>query len=180
MHAELWPGLYYGYNAPKTGQILAFDQDTTYALHTFNQLFSRSPYFAPGKEGYDLVADDNTNEPYLDPKAARREREPGYSRKQPPKWKVKIPIRALAMVLADDALFVAGPPDKIETEDPLASFEGRGHAILRAISTRDGSKLAEYVLDAQPVFDGLIAASGRLFISTRDGRVVCFGETRDQ
>ncbi len=178
MHAELWPGFYYGYNAPKTGQILVFDHDTTYALHTFAQRFSRSPYFAPGRTGYDLVADDNTNEPYLDPKAARHEREPGYSRKQPPKWKVKIPIRVLAMVLAADTLFLAGPPDKIDTDDPLATFEGRGHAILRAVSTRDGSTRAEYVLDAQPVFDGLIAASGRLFISTRDGRVVCFGETR--
>jgi outer membrane protein assembly factor BamB len=178
MHAELWPGLYYGYNAPKTGQILVFDHDTTYALHTFAQRFSRSPYFAHGRDGYDLVADDNTNEPYLDPKAARHEREPGYSRKQPPTWKVKTPIRVVGMVLAADTLFLAGPPDKIDTADPLATFEGRGHAVLAAVSTRDGSTRAEYVLAAQPVFDGLIAASGRLFISARDGRVLCFGETR--
>jgi outer membrane protein assembly factor BamB len=176
MHAALWPGLYYGIDAPKTGQILVFDQDTTFALHTFSRRFSRSPYFAPGGDGYDLVADDNENEPYLDPQAAKREREPGYSRKHPPKWQVKVPIRARAMVLANNTLFLAGPPDTISDDDPLATFEGRGGALLWAVSSVDGSKLEEVELEAQPVFDGLIAAQGCLFLTTVDGHVRCFSK----
>ncbi len=175
MHAALWPGLYYGASAPKTGQVLVFDENTTYALHTFARRFSRSPYFAAGLDGHDLVADDNDNEPILTPKAARHEREPGHTRRAPPKWRVKVPIRARAMVLADDTLFLAGPPDRIDPADPLATFEGRTGALLRAVSKADGSTIAESSLDAQPVFDGMIAAQAKLYISMRDGTVRCWG-----
>lgn len=176
MHAARWPGLYYGYDAPKTGQILVFDQKTTYALHTFAERFSRSPYFAPGRDGYDLVADDNDNEPILTAEAARRAREPGHSRQNPPKWRVKVAIRARAMVLADDTLFLAGPPDIIDPDDPLATFEGRKAALLRAVSTTDGTKIAEYTLDAQPVFDGMIAVRGKLYLCMKDGTVRCWSK----
>ena len=46
---------------------------------------------------------------------------------------------------------------------------------LLAVSTSDGKKLAEYRLDAPPVFDGLAAAGGQLYLATIDGKVVCFG-----
>jgi hypothetical protein len=48
--------------------------------------------------------------------------------------------------------------------------------VLRVYSAADGKTLAEQPLDAPPVFDGLIAASGCLFLSTTDGRVVCLGQ----
>jgi hypothetical protein len=35
-------------------------------------------------------------------------------------------------------------------------------------------KLAEYPLDALPVFDGLIAADGNLYLSSQDGKLTCF------
>jgi len=41
------------------------------------------------------------------------------------------------------------------------------------VSAADGRKVAEYTLDAPPVFDGLIAARGRLYLSTTDGKVLC-------
>lgn len=176
MYAALWPGLYFGHAAPKTGQILVFSDTTVFALHTFSQFFARSPYFVPGRAGYDLVADKIDNEPILTPEAARRERQPGYSRAQPPLWHVKVPIWARAMTLADDRLFLAGPPDEVDPADPLKTFEGRGGAVLRAVNTADGSTLAEYTLEAQPVFDGMIAAGGRLYLTLRDGSVCCWGE----
>ena len=73
-------------------------------------------------------------------------------------------------------LIVAGPPDVVDADDPMASFEGRKGAVLRVYSAADGKKLAETTLRSPPVFDGLIAASGRLFMSTTDGHVVCLGE----
>ena len=76
------------------------------------------------------------------------------------------------MVLADKTLFVAGPHG--ETHQSLAAFEGREGISLQAISTADGTVLATYTLDGLPVFDGLAAARGRLYLTTRDGKVVCF------
>ena len=81
------------------------------------------------------------------------------------------------MVLAGDKLFVAGPPDVIPDDDPLAAFEGRKGAELWAISATTGRKLAELPrLKAPPVYDGLIAAGACLYLSTIDGRIHCFGE----
>jgi outer membrane protein assembly factor BamB len=170
MHAERWPGLYVAVDTSKAGQILVFDEQTTYGLHTFNKKFGRSPYFAPGTEGHELFADDNANEPTLPEAAARRERG-SMSRSGPPKWSVNVPVRARAMVLAESVLFLAGPPDVIDPDDPYGAFEGRKGGLLWAVSATDGQRTAEYQLDAPPVFDGLIAARQRLFVTTEDGCV---------
>ena len=100
----------------------------------------------------------------------------GYTRLKPPVWYDWVPIRIRGMVLAGKSLFVAGPPDTVDPDDPMAAFEGRKGAIVRAYSAADGKTLAEHKLDAPPVFDGLIAASGQLFVSTTDGHVVCLGQ----
>jgi len=81
------------------------------------------------------------------------------------------------MVATEDILFVAGFPDVVDPKDPLGAFEGRKGGLLWAISTVDGSKLAEYKLDSPPVFNGMIAANQRLYISTRDGQLICMGES---
>jgi hypothetical protein len=98
----------------------------------------------------------------------------GYSRAKPPKWAVWVPIRVKAMVSAADKLFIAGAPDTFDDKDPLAALEGRKGGLLRAVSKVDGKKLAEYSLEAPPVLDGLIAAGGKLFIATRDGKLTCW------
>jgi hypothetical protein len=173
MYAERWPGLYVAVDTSKAGQILVFDKTTTYGLHTFNTKFSRSPYFKPGAEGHALFADDNDNEPVLPDAAARRERG-SMSRSRPPKWSVRIPVRARGMVLAGSTLFLAGPPDVIDPDDPYGAFEGRKGGVLWAVSTADGRKIAEYVLPAPPAFDGLIAAGRKLFLTAADGCVSCW------
>ncbi len=100
----------------------------------------------------------------------------GYSRVKPPKWAVCVPIRVKAMVSAADKLFIAGAPDSLDPEDPLAALEGRKGGLLRAVSKADGGKLAEYKLDAPPVLDGLITANGKLYIATRDGKLACWSK----
>ena len=47
--------------------------------------------------------------------------------------------------------------------------------MLAAFNGKDGTKLAEHKLEAPPVWDGLAAAGGRLFISLKNGSVVCLG-----
>ena len=99
----------------------------------------------------------------------------GYTRAEPPLWTLWLPVRVRALVKAGDALYAAGPPDVLDAVDPLAALEGRRGARLVTVSAKNGEKLAELALDTPPVFDGLIAAGGRLYVSLEDGRVVCYG-----
>jgi outer membrane protein assembly factor BamB len=48
-------------------------------------------------------------------------------------------------------------------------------ARLCAVSMRTGEELASWPLPAAPAFEGVCVASGRLFIATKDGRMLCFG-----
>jgi hypothetical protein len=43
-----------------------------------------------------------------------------------------------------------------------------------AFSATDGKQLARLDLPAPPVFDGLAAAGGELFLTLEGGRVMCF------
>ncbi len=174
-YSRRWPGFYFGYDAPKVGQILVFDDETTYGLHVFTTRQGHSPRFWPGTDGYELFADANTNRLVLRPTAIGREKGSGYSRTLPPKWSVRIPVRAQAMVLSGKHLYLAGPPDVVPQDDPMAAFEGRKGGRLWVVSTADGRRLAEYTLQRPPVFDGLSAAQGRLYLATDDGSLICMG-----
>jgi len=176
MYSETWPGFYISHLASKTGQLLVVDDQKTYAVQAFPRRNLQSPLFTPGDKGYLLLADDNNNEPVLPDYTRGVPKGIGFTRQRPPVWHKWVPVRIRAMVATQDTLFVAGPPDVVDPNDPMAAFEDRKGAVLRAFSTADGSALAEHKLDAPPVFDGLIAASGRLFMCTTDGCVVCLGE----
>ena len=99
----------------------------------------------------------------------------GYVRARPAKWQTMVPLRIRAMLLAGDRLFAAGMPDVVDEKDPLASFEGRLGATLQVYSAADGSPLESHPLTSLPAFDGLSAARGRLYLTTLDGKVICFG-----
>ena len=104
-------------------------------------------------------------------------------------WTKDMSMFARAMVLADKVLFISGPPDVLdepqafrqidepqvrrELAEQVAAFNGKKGAVLEAISVGDGTELAKYDLDSPPVFDGMSAANGRLYLATMDGRVEC-------
>jgi len=160
-YSKNWSGRYFRSGAPKAGQILVFDRDTTYALQVFSSQLFMSPKFTPGT-GYLLRADDN-----------RTELRGGRRKKAKPTFSLHLPIRARAMALAGGTLFLAGAPDVLPKDDPYAALEGRRGAKLWAVSAQDGAKFAEYGLDAPPVPDGMAAVPGRLVISCIDGAVRC-------
>ncbi|MBD3239301.1 MAG: PQQ-binding-like beta-propeller repeat protein [Chitinivibrionales bacterium] len=109
-------------------------------------------------------------------------------------WADTLPVVVRAMVLADTLLFVAGPPDMYDEsrgldilQDPSArGVIGEHDAALRGekgmrvvtFSARTGEQLAELTLEGVPVFDGMAAAHGRLYLATGDGRIVCFEGNR--
>jgi hypothetical protein len=80
------------------------------------------------------------------------------------------------MVLAGDNLFLAGVPDVIPKDTPYAALDGRMGALLWAVSAADGRSLSEMKLTSPPVFDGTIAAGGRLYVSRVDGSLICLAE----
>lgn len=130
---------------------------------------------------YHLFAMDRQavpRQPPADYARANRDYPPSRAVKSrlPLKWTRDVPLLARAMVLAGNTLFVAGPPARALRSK--AAFEGIHGADLCVISKEDGKTLAEYRLDAAPVFDGLAAATGRLYLATRDGRLLCLGDHR--
>ncbi|MBN2318146.1 MAG: PQQ-binding-like beta-propeller repeat protein [Acidobacteria bacterium] len=107
------------------------------------------------------------------------------------KWKIdEPPLRARAMVLADNTLFVAGPPDIVDEEAAFFALDeeavrrklaeqsellrGKEGALLWAVSAADGKKLSEYKLDSLPVWDGMVASGGSLYLATMTGEVACY------
>jgi outer membrane protein assembly factor BamB len=178
MYSTSWPGYYIAHRGAKTGQLLVVGPGRTFAVQGYPSRNLQSPQFNPGDKGYLLLADDNTNEPVLADYTRGIPKGIGFTRKEPPAWFKWVPIRIRAMVLAGENLFVAGPPDVVDPDDPMAAFEGRSGAVLRAYSKSDGNALNEQKLDSPPVFDGLIAAEGRLYMSLVDGTVLCMGQDR--
>jgi outer membrane protein assembly factor BamB len=179
MYSETWPGFYLAHRAAKTGQMLCVDEERTYAVQAYPSRNLQSPLFTPGKNGYLLFADANDNEPVLPEYTRNVPKGIGFTRAEPPVWFQWVPVRIRAMVAAKNALFIAGPPDELDPHDPMASFEGRRGAVLWAVSKEDGQKLAEHKLDSPPVFDGMAAAAGQLYLSTLDGRVTCLGTAQE-
>jgi hypothetical protein len=175
MYSDVWPGWYHAHRGAKSGQLLVVGPKATFALQAYPTRNRQSPLFKPDDKGYLLVADSNDTKPVLDDMTRGATKGMGYTRLEPPVWHDWVPVRIRGMVLAGDHLYVAGPPDEVAPADPMASFEGRMGAVLRVYSAEDGKVLGEHKLQAAPVFDGLIAAERRLFLSTVDGRLECMG-----
>jgi outer membrane protein assembly factor BamB len=87
------------------------------------------------------------------------------------RWEKPVPLRVRAMVLADNVLFVAGP--RAGVHDLPAEGDEDEEAVLVALSAADGTELAQCQLESPPIFDGIAAAQGRLYISTTGGSVLC-------
>jgi hypothetical protein len=177
IHSDRWPGYYFTYRGPKSGQLLVFDDAITYALKVYTQRRGHSPEFQPGS-GYQLIADRNTTQPVLDEMDIGAEKGRGFTRTELPLWSQSIPIRAHGMLLARDRLYVAGPPDLAPGQGAYEAMIGQRGSLFRVVSTSDGGQVTEFKMAEVPVFDGLIAAGDRLFMVTMNGTLICFGKAR--
>jgi len=75
--------------------------------------------------------------------------------------------------------FAAGPkmdPGRAVLDEP--TFDAEGEAVMMVFNVEDGRTLDRSALPAQPVFDGMAAAYGRLYLALTDGTVVCMGRGR--
>lgn len=171
-----WPRS--GMQAP-AGRLLVIDDSAIYG-------FGRNQYIHHGAHvgidgatifHYKPDRDAQRRFTYYQAFAIDRKAPPAKPKAKSPKvyrWTQKPPVLARAMVLANKTLFLAGPPDIFASDEPTAALEGKKKGLLYIASTDDGKKLAQYELKSPPVFDGMAAASGRLYLATMDGRVLCF------
>ena len=180
------------YQAP-AGRIMVCDASRVYAFGRRPQYFPRTTaleyhLFAAKKEP-EIVA--------LNPGASRAKTTTKRGRPRPsrPKydWSCTAPVLGRALVMAGDTLFVAGPPDVVDQEATLVAlgdaktasalaeqrdaYRGKRGAVLLASAATDGRKLAAYTLESVPVFDGMAAARGCLYLANTDGSVVCLAGT---
>ena len=193
IHTDRWPAFNFAHQSPKAGQLVVFDDTHTYAVKYFVRRNMLSPQAFPATDGYYLFADRNDNRPAAvkgdgrgGPKFMRWLPQTGklqtcwnlgvgFARAKPAKWVNVIPVRVRAMVRTGRVLFAAGTPDVCDPDDPTGALEGRKGAALVAFDPADGKKLAQTDVTWSPVFDGMIAADGRLYMSTTNGRIVCYG-----
>jgi outer membrane protein assembly factor BamB len=111
-----------------------------------------------------------------------------------PNWSVDVPVWVRAMFVTEDALFVCGPRDlydeqkavtrgsQFHTDDPRLALqqehaEGRHGSLLKVFDKETGRETRSIEIDDMPTWDGMIAAEGRIFMTTVNGKMLCFDVT---
>jgi len=170
-----------------SGRILVCDARTVYGFGRLKKYYN---WTSPLE--YRLFAESKKSAPAAPKKAPAGPKGGKKKRGGPNKalWERNIPILARGLVLAGDTLYAAGPPDVLDETRPdirsqapevlqalneqEAALAGKRGGILMAVSKADGKVRRKLDIGSPPVFDGLIAANGRLFLTLEDGTVVCF------
>ncbi|HID78606.1 MAG TPA: methyltransferase domain-containing protein [Planctomycetaceae bacterium] len=175
-----WGGWANAAQAFPFGRILCFDEKSVYGYG--RRSVSAGPV-GHRADVYHLFCRDRSGPP-VSGKQVRRGR--AKATPIPFRWSDPESLIVRAMVLGQRRLAVAGPVD-VGRKDPqrlaflnqseaLAAFLGHRGVKLRVVGTDDGRTISEIPLPAMPVFDGMAAAQGRLFVSLKDGSLVCLGD----
>ena len=185
-----WSGWARAAGAFPAGRILCFNKDAVYGYgrttvsggptgHKADayHLFGASRGAAPPKP---------KPQPKPQPGQKRRRKRPAGPKKGAPIWSNAESLIVRAMVLGDGKLVVAGPVDlgqktaKIlafqNEAEARAAFHGKKGIFLRVVSAADGKTISQIKLDTMPVFDGMSAAGGKVYLSLKNGSVACFGK----
>ena len=153
------------------GLMLTFDDKTVWGVRRGRLM----RWNIKGAGGYTLFAEPRPQLSAGD-KHLRDFRKPSAANAPKFQWTTGAAMWPRAMLKAGKLLLLGGTTDQIDDKDPHAAFEGRKGGLLRVMSAADGAKMAEYKLEAPPVWDGMAAAGGRLYVATTDGKVICFGK----
>ena len=170
-----WGGWHQAGNTYPAGRILSFTDEAIFGFGRNEMTKGNGGQWNNG-EFYRLFgATMELKEAAMQQPANAKRRGRGYPKSRVEYlWQERIEPEVRAMVLAGDTLFVAGPHG--ETHLDLDAWEGKQGISLQAISTSSGKPIAKLPLDELPIFDGMAAAKGRLFLSMKDGSVRCFAE----
>ncbi len=147
---------FWSYRRASHGRMLVFDDRRTYGIRAYGGGTSRHirSKITAGKGSFKLFADDRA--------AGTRA------------WATPIPVRVTAMAGGAKTLCAAGTPRAGGT-DAWAALDGEKGGLLWLVDTDSGKKRAAVTLDAPPVWDGMAVADGAIFVSLKNGTVVCLG-----
>jgi len=175
-----------GHNTSPAGRILCFDKEHVYG---YGRTKTASAATGHRADAYHLFCRKRSPGAPKPQPADRRRRGRGRGRggSLPALvWGDGKSLIVRAMVLASDQLAVAGPPDLgrknpkllayTNEKEAVSGFRGEKGVLLRVVSAADGKNRSEQRLTSMPVFDGMSAAGGRLFISLKNGTVECWGK----
>jgi outer membrane protein assembly factor BamB len=169
------------------GRILVMDESRVYG---YGEVGPRFRLFAAEKNP---SRTEPTPAPKPGPAKAKRTAPRPFHVQRP--WSIEIPMQVRAMVLTEGVLFAAGHPDVLDADvkamglmrraekgdreagkrlfDQLAAWDGEKGGLLWAVSPTSGEKKADLPLDSPPVWDGMAAADGRLYVATLEGKLIC-------
>jgi len=160
------------------GDIIAVDGDTYYEVrgnspgrHTQRVIDPLKKYrVISGKERGGGLTESRSEDP------SKRPAVPKFGRWDR-RWTTHIPIAGHAIVVGGKTVAVAGVPMRrgFSMDDIEASYEGRKGGLLWTLSATHGVPTGELDLPAPPVWDGLAAADGNLYLPLKDGTVLCLG-----
>jgi len=167
------------------GRILCLDSKSIYGYGRKPKLYS----WGTPLEYHLFAAERN---PSKAPAKKSSKKKKGGSSKIKYRWSRGVKLHVKSMVVAGDKLYIAGPPAVINEpdayKDPLSdttrekmqaqadSFSGKKGGILKVVAAECGEDITEMKLDYLPVFDGMSAAGGRLYIVSENGDLVCYGK----
>jgi len=196
-----WSGWWKAGNFVPSGRILSYNADSIFEYGRDKYPSGNTGQFRGG-ERHQLFACDRPTVAVTAAQLVTRRRgknkpksKPSANQTKPkPKptayrWVSRPPFHVRAMLVAGEIVFVAGPPDVAKAEgsgekalslknpeETLAAWQGRRGGVMWAVSTKNGKRLAEYKLDSPPVFDGMAATPGQVYLATTNGTVVCWKE----
>ncbi|MBT7068507.1 MAG: PQQ-binding-like beta-propeller repeat protein [Verrucomicrobia bacterium] len=147
------------------GHLLCFNDKFIYGADSYNNKEShkgnKHNMNKAGQGEYNLFAKPNISDVEL-----RRSATTG--------WRVPVNMRVRALVLTEGTLFAAGNADPLDPQGTGDAQSGPVDAgLLQGFSTQDGSMTFTHALPSPPLFDGLAAARGALYLCTVDGTLLC-------
>jgi len=162
------------------GNMIAFDKEAAYSVF---------PYSGQGGSNFRLYVPRGGDTTMIPDKNKLSEEQTGIrhmagvftggfrlQRSGKGSWTIgKFPIGPLSMVIAGEKVLLAGFIDAIDPVDPWAKIEGRRDSVLQILSKNDGKELYRYSLETLPVWNGMAVANKRVFISLKNGKLVCMG-----
>lgn len=177
----------YGEHNPD-GRILVMDDTKIYGYglkpkyHTWSSTFLDYQLFSVNKT--------IETEPITGPTIFGRKMGRTPLRKLRYNWTAEIPFFVRAMIKTSDKLIICGPEKIIDEKGVIGRYpkesvlqelkqqeailDGQKGSHLWVVRASDGHVLEKHQLPAQPVWDGMATAEGRIYLATQNG-VACLG-----
>ncbi|NOY79901.1 MAG: PQQ-binding-like beta-propeller repeat protein [Kiritimatiellaeota bacterium] len=168
-----WGGWWRAGNRSPSGRILVMNDAVIYGFGRTFMPSGNAGQWAYG-ETYRLFSTDRDFKTLASPTPGRRRGRAPTKSIVNVHWQKDIGMAVRALVLAGKDLFAAGPLGDVR--ESRKAFRGENGAALKVIVPETGELRIAWRLPAPPVFDGMAAAEGRLFVALTDGTLACLAE----